>query len=691
MKKLKLAFFIFSIFLYPLAQAQSNSAELIANLKNSKDDTSKVTTLLEISKSYFGISSGKSISYAELAKSLSKKINYKKGIALSYKCIGIANFNEGSYIEALQNYKQSLDVFASINDSIGVANMYSNMGNVYYYKGEDFKALDLYFKSLKIAELLGDKLRIASANANIGAVYIRKRSTYYKAIEFNLNALKIAEQINDKNILGTAAVNLGELYLDQGNTELALSYLQKSLKATEGTEIYASSLIAVGKVYSKKREYEMAIQYFKKAYDFAKSIDAKLDITAALIEMGKVYEKTKEYKKALVQYNEAEKLASKLEAVELLKSSYEGLANSFGTIADFRNAFKYQKLLTSVNDTLYNIESTKKQNNLQFNYDLEKKQSEINLLQKEKELTTKEIKNKQTIQFALLAFLAAVSGLLVFVYRFYIIKKKSNVQLEQKNKKIESQKSEITKSIEYAKKIQDAMLPEEDLIAEVLFNSFLIYKPKDIVSGDFYVCINENKKIFLAVADCTGHGVPGALMSMIGSNILNKLITDKGLTEPTEILEQLNSELIVSLKQNKNEGNDGMDIALCVIDFGAGNLKFAGAYRPLWMIRNHELVEIKGSKFPIGGHQIHDERFFKTHSIPIYKTDRFYIFTDGFADQFGGAYGKKLTTKKLKEYVLSTHTENIKNQGTSLSHFLEIWKGKNEQLDDVCFIGFEVS
>lgn len=692
MQKLALALFLFLWCNTTLVFAQTPQTEKLKEIiKNAKEDTAKVNAILAISKIYFGTAPEKSISYAEIAKTLSQKINYKKGIALALKNMGIGYFNKGSYVEALQNYKQALDVFSSIKDSAGVANMYNNMGNIYYIQNEDYKALDYYIKSLKIAEQLNDKIRIATANGNIGAVYLGKRSTYYKALEYNMNALKVGEEIKDNNIIGSSSVNIGEIYLNQGNTKSALNYFQKALIAFEGSENYPIALIFLGKAYAKKGEQSVAISYFEKAYSHAKNIDAKLDMVNSLIELGGIYEKDKEYKIALLKYKEAEDIATKLGSTERLKLSYEGLANSYSRVNDFTNAFKYQKLLTIVKDTLYNIDADKKFSNLQFNFDLEKKQSEINLLQKQKEISAKEIKSKQIIQAALSGFLIVLFVLLAFVYRIYIIKKKTNIELEEKNNKIELQKSEITKSIEYAKKIQDAMLPEEDLIVEVLYNSFLLYRPKDIVSGDFYVCINENKKIFLAVADCTGHGVPGALMSMIGSNILNKLITDKGLTEPTEILDQLNTELIIALKQNKNEGNDGMDIALCVIDFNENYLKFAGAYRPLWMIRNDELEEIKGSKFPIGGHhQIHDERRYTSHNVKINKNDRFYIFTDGFADQFGGLHGKKLTTKKLKEYLLTTKSENIKKQGASLTHFFEKWKGHNEQLDDVCFIGFEV-
>lgn len=692
MNKLKVAFFIFSVFLFNSSWAQEvKDAEIKAILQSNKADTSKVEALLSLAKSNFGINPNKSIDCANQSKAISQKINYPKGLARSYKNLGIAAFNLGNYLDALQNYKLALDIFISIKDSAGIANIYSNLGNVYYNQDEYYKALDLYIKSLSIAEKLGDKKRIATANGNIGAVYMKKRSTYYKALEYNKATLKIGEEIQDKNITGTALVNIGEIYLGQGNTDESLEFFQRSLKSFEGTENYPYSLILIGRVYFKKRDFKTAINYFEQAYTYSSKINDTYDMVLSLIEKGKTYEKTKEYKKALVEYKKAEKQAQQLgSSTERLLDIYQGMASSYGSISDYNNAYSYQKFLTNIKDTLYNIATDKKLNNLQFNFDLEKKQGQINLLQKEKELSAKEIRSKKLIQAAMTAFLIVLFVLLIFVYRIYIIKKKTNIELEDKNQKIENQKSEITKSIEYAQKIQNAMLPEEELIEEVLYNSFLFYKPKDIVSGDFYICIKEGDIVFIAVADCTGHGVPGALMSMIGSNILNKLITDKGLTDPAEILTQVNSELIVSLKQNKNAGNDGMDIALCAIDFKNKELKFAGAYRPIYLVRESNLIEIKGSKFPIGGHQVHEERQFITNTLELKIGDKYYLSTDGFADQFGGNQGKKLTTKKFKEQILSIKDKHIKQQGLMFQSFFEKWKGENEQLDDICILGFEV-
>ena len=267
--------------------------------------------------------------------------------------------------------------------------------------------------------------------------------------------------------------------------------------------------------------------------------------------------------------------------------------------------------------------------------------------------------------------------------------------LAQKNKDIEHQKNEITQSIEYAQHIQQSILPDKEIIYEALPNSFVLYKPKDIVSGDFYAFTQKEGIIIIAAADCTGHGVPGALMSMLGSNILYQIINEKNILTPSEILFHLNLGVTESLKQNKNEGNDGMDIALCSFSYplpGNNGIRFSysGAYRPLYLIRNGELIETKATKMPIGGQQKNEERFYQNHEFELQKNDTIYLTTDGYADQFGGEKGKKLTTSKFKEMLVSIQHLSMSEQEKYLSNFIENWRGANEQIDDICVIGIRV-
>ncbi len=256
---------------------------------------------------------------------------------------------------------------------------------------------------------------------------------------------------------------------------------------------------------------------------------------------------------------------------------------------------------------------------------------------------------------------------------------------------IELKNRDILDNLLYARRIQDAILPEIGLIYETLRESFIIYLPKDIVSGDFYSFSQRDGKVILAAADCTGHGVTGAFMSMIGSSVLNQIINERGITQPSLILNNLNSGITEALKQKDNDVTDGMDIALCTFDLKTQNLQYAGANRPLWIFRNGELLEIKPDKMAIGGFQIRLDATFTNHEMRLQQGDTIYLFTDGFADQFGGPAGKKLLSKRLREILSSIQNLPMREQEKKLSEIFNEWKGNATQVDDVLIIGVRIS
>ena len=250
---------------------------------------------------------------------------------------------------------------------------------------------------------------------------------------------------------------------------------------------------------------------------------------------------------------------------------------------------------------------------------------------------------------------------------------------------------EITDSINYAKRIQNAKLPKKEEIYNLLPQSFVLFKPKDIVSGDFYSIHKTQNEIIIAAADCTGHGVPGALMSMVGSEQLNKAVLQS--SKISEILQLLNQGIKSSLRQTSagESTRDGMDIALCSVNTKEGVVKFGGANRPLWVVRNGQasIEEIKPTKNAIGGLTEHHSQF-ESHELKLQPGDSFYIFTDGYPDQFGGQSGKKLMTKKFKEILLSIKHLPMPEQEKHLDQFIENWKGRTEQVDDILVIGVKL-
>nr|MBK9652366.1 SpoIIE family protein phosphatase [Bacteroidota bacterium] len=263
-------------------------------------------------------------------------------------------------------------------------------------------------------------------------------------------------------------------------------------------------------------------------------------------------------------------------------------------------------------------------------------------------------------------------------------------EVMQQKELVEIKNKEITESVIYAKRIQAAILPDIKLMYRHLEQSFVLYIPKDIVSGDFYGFVHKEDKIIIAAADCTGHGVAGAFMSVIGSSMFNQIINEKNITQPAAILDALNDGIIDSLRQKESDSNDGMDVSILAFDLNKRIVDFAGANRPMWLIRNGELLTYKPNKFPIGGMQIIHEEKFSQHHIQLQPNDTIYIFSDGYADQFGGELGKKLMTKRFKEILVSIQHLSMPQQQLHLKRLFEKWKGQHSQVDDVLVIGIKI-
>ncbi|MES2837754.1 MAG: SpoIIE family protein phosphatase [Bacteroidota bacterium] len=301
-----------------------------------------------------------------------------------------------------------------------------------------------------------------------------------------------------------------------------------------------------------------------------------------------------------------------------------------------------------------------------------------------KKLTTNLI-----ISIAIFVFIALI--MLRYIKQIIEAEEESKRIIQESSEIISQKNKDILDSINYAKRIQNAILAPKEEVFSVFKNAFILYKPKDIVSGDFYYFSTVNNKAILAAADCTGHGVPGALMSMIGNDLLNHITKERKIEKPSEILDLLHKGITNVLKQDNKAGEtrDGMDIALLSFDFDNNVLEYAGAYRSLTLVRDGVLTEYKANKFPIGNAQ-QDRDNFTNNTINLQKGDTFYFFTDGYADQFGGESGKKFMVKKFHNLLIECSKEDIKKQEQILDTAIENWKGDHEQVDDILVIGVRV-
>ncbi len=265
-------------------------------------------------------------------------------------------------------------------------------------------------------------------------------------------------------------------------------------------------------------------------------------------------------------------------------------------------------------------------------------------------------------------------------------------EIENQNERLEVLYKHVTDSIKYAKRIQEAILPPDNVVKKLLPDSFVLYKPKDIVSGDFYWIQKKQDKVLFATVDCTGHGVPGAFMSIVGHNLLKHVVTNTSLVEPALILDALNKGVSDTLHSSGDEvaAKDGMDVSLCSINFDKLELEYSGAYNPLYLLRDGALQEIKGDKFPVGFFVGEGERKFTNHNIKLQKGDMLYVFSDGYADQFGGPNGKKFMARNFRDVLLKIHNMTINDQKLFLDKTIETWKGTLEQVDDILVWGVKI-
>ena len=372
-------------------------------LDKAKDDSTKVNTLIELSKNFYRSPQEEDLAYAIEARDLAEKINFKTGLAYAYKSIGLAHYFRSKFLEAAKNWELSLVIFREINDNNGISNMLNNLGAVYFNEGEDAKALDYYLESLKAAEEINDTLRIATALINIGAIYSGKEASHDLAIKYYQRSITLSEILGDYDAIGASYVNMGGIYLSNEHDSLALVYFEESLnayrKSSTGNEPYA--LIGIGKVYALRKDYKQAINYFTQAYEIAKNNNAEIETAQALLELGRIYKEKGDINFALEKLKLAEKIADNYKMKKELKDIYEEMASTYSLINNFQQAYKYQNLLTSIKDTIYNSEMDKKMQVKSLMYDIDKQQGEIELLAKDKALQESVIRQQKTVRNAI--------------------------------------------------------------------------------------------------------------------------------------------------------------------------------------------------------------------------------------------------------------------------------------------------
>lgn len=673
----------------------------------------KARSFFGLGYSYFGV--GK---YREAIKNYQEAIiiykNIKKnsGIANCYNNIGLAHLRMGEYEEAFDIYLKAKQIYLSIKDTTKTAQIINQLAMVRDYQGRWLESLDLYYEALKIFEGSKNLYGQSVILLNIATIYDQLKDEK-KAHEIFIQSLKFKKEIGDE--FGEAIILsiLANEYSDDGDYKTALEHMNKSLsifEKFEEKEKISDAYCSIGRIYTNKGDFTKSLEYFKKGIALQKQIELRTSLGMSLNGMGELYLKLNQPNDAITNCIEGLTIAKETGNLDAEKANCRCLSMAYEKVGDSKKALMYYKTYINIKDSLINDENTREATRKEMNFGFAKKQlkdSLANLQQqqiKDLQLSEQEatIKSERAQKIGLYIGLGLLFILGAVSYRSYRIKKRDNFLIAAQKNEVETQKSEIliqkhlveekqkeiVDSINYAKRIQYALLANDVVLSKNLPQHFVLFKPKDIVSGDFYWATEHDDKFYLAVCDSTGHGVPGAFMSLLNMGFLSEAIKEKNIVASNEILNFVRKRLIESIGNDGQQ--DGMDAILICIDkkFSKTKITYAAANNEPILISNNEIIILPKDKMPVGKGEKTDS--FTLQTIDVVENDVLYLYTDGYADQFGGEKGKKFKYKQLNEFLLINSSKNMNEQSELLTSQFDKWKGDLEQVDDVCIIGIKI-
>lgn len=697
----------------PEEQNKINHLNQIINSSKSHDTSvaqsyiELIDILYQVNFDTISLISNKVVQLCEnaLNKKPSKKvsISLKNSKAQALNNIGYVYDNQGKIRQSLIYYHRSLKILEETGNMEGMATSLNNIGYIYESQERHEKALEYYLKSLKIEEEINNMEGVSGSLSNLGILY-EELEEYEKAFQSHSQALKISEELDDKIGVARGLNNIGSYFEFQGEIDKAMNYYNKSLAIEEeinNVEGIITSQINIGRLYLHQKKMTLAKKYLSSSLKQSKLLGFPILIKNSTKLLYIIAEKQGNYKETFEMY-------------QLYITMRDSINNEETYRATIQQSSKYEYEKQTAADSIVNAEAEKVH---LANLAAETAKSEKNEL---------EVKAQKKQKWFLYIGLGLVALFAIFMFnRFRVTQKQKNVideqkqlvekqkssveqqkeQIELQHHQLEETHQEISDSIKYAERLQLAILPSKEDLKEGLKDSFVLFQPKDVVSGDFYWLQKVKNTVYFAAADCTGHGVPGAMVSVVCSNALNRSVKEFGLTQPNEILNKTRELVIETFARSGTNIKDGMDIALCAKN--EHELHYSGANNPLWIVRKTvhltetqkeekstmlgkevSLIEYKANKQPIGLYE--GMKDFEQVAVPTFEGDTLYIFTDGFADQFGGAKGKKFKYKPFKQLLLDINQQKMKTQEETIDNAFNSWKGGIEQLDDVCIIGVRV-
>lgn len=640
--------------------------------------------------------------------------NNKRLIAYSLNTIGSSYYFLLNFDSTVYFHLRAIEIQEEIHDELGLGRSLTNLGNSYLDQRLNDKAIQYFLKAESKFIKTKYNIGLSKLYNSMGNLF-NSINDYKNSIIYYKKGIDLSEKMKDNNLNYALSINLANVYSSINKPDDAMALYLIAYQKAKLDSNYVYFLMICNNIcqqYIEMNEFEKAKKYSNEAIEMIKKYDFEdyLKISsysnyAALLEREGKYDEAKKYLDSalmLIQFtpdiNKNIALKKQLSQILFVSGNFDGA---------------YSKLMEAyhLKDTMYQNNLSEKLSELNTIHEVEKKESQIQLLSDAQ-------KKQKTINYLLIGVACISFVAITILISSYRRKKKDNeIILTQKNevitknKLVEEKQKEILDSINYAKRIQYALLASDKLLNENLTNYFLFFKPKDVVSGDFYWgTILSNGNFLLATADSTGHGVPGAIMSMLNISCLNEAINSDKKIEPANILNATRSKVISHLANDGSAdgGKDGMDCSICVFDFKNLKLQIAAANNPVWIVRSSEtealeatgdtfktynskfsIFEIKPDKMPVGKHDKQDTPF-TLHEINLQKGDMVYTLTDGFPDQFGGEKGKKYMIKNLRELIVSNAHLPMHEQKQLLETTFNNWKGTNEQVDDVTVVGIRV-
>ncbi len=686
---------LFPLLLYP--QREKLDSLMLFLKKSAKEDTTVAKTYNTLGKEYEFVSQDSAVLFLKKGFELSKKLNHPMGQAMSYIYFGYIAEDRSDFDSARTAYHHAYDIFKKLDNKAWQAEALKLFGEVEKYQGNLKQALNYYIQALELYELVADEKGVASLHYSMGGLYMdmgrneKALETYEKGYELDKKLARNIDMANDLTAIGIIYDKTKRYKEAKKNYAEAKLIYEKYHQDNGLSNLYTWMAITA---YNEK-DIKTSLEYFQQSLKLYEKINNINGLMYVYNNIGSIYAEQGQTDKAIEWQSRSLEMSLKYGVVDNIRYAYEMLAVSYAKKGDYKNAYESFSNAVRYKDSIMNEATSKQLAELDKKFESAKKDKE--LIQKDAALVKQSAETeKQTTQrnYFILGFLIMLI-LVVFVYRGYRQKQKANEIIAQQKLEVEIQKNlieekqkEIVDSINYAQRLQQAILPPLSLVKNHFPEGFIFYQPKDIVAGDFYWMEQSGGTVYFAAADCTGHGVPGAMVSVVCSNALNRTVKEFAIKEPGKILEKVRDLVIETFEKSESEVKDGMDISLCALDRKSGMLLWAGANNPLWIVRNKELIEYKATKQPIGKSE--NPRPFETHSIQLQKEDMLYLFTDGYPDQFGGPQGKKFKYAPLQKLLVANSDKSMNVQEKELSEALISWKGKLEQVDDILVMGFRI-